>query len=42
MTDADRKKSKKKKAENKCKVCGYPIAKGEEYCGECVCEEDGL
>lgn len=27
---------------NKCKRCGYPISPDSEYCGECLCEEDGL
>ena len=26
----------------KCKGCGYTIALGCGYCGECMCEEDGL
>jgi len=25
---------------NKCKGCGTPIADGNEYCGECLCEDD--
>ncbi len=27
--------------ENKCKICGFPIAEWAEVCGECACEEDG-
>jgi hypothetical protein len=26
----------------RCKGCGFPIARGCDYCGECLCEEDGL
>ena len=25
-----------------CKSCGYPIHPSETYCGECMCEDDGL
>lgn len=34
------KQSKHKKAKNKCKGCGFPIAEWEDYCGECACEDD--
>lgn len=27
---------------HKCKGCGYPIHPSCDYCGECLCEEDGL
>ena len=29
-------------ATESCKGCGFAIAKGAGYCGECLCEEDGL
>jgi hypothetical protein len=25
-----------------CKGCGYPVSAGCGWCGECICEEDGL
>lgn len=25
-----------------CKGCGFTIAHGAGYCGECLCEEDGI
>ena len=25
---------------NRCKGCGFPIAMGNDYCGECICEDD--
>lgn len=25
---------------NFCLECGYPIAPGNKYCGECLCEDD--
>lgn len=31
---------KEKKKQNKCKICGYPIADTEIMCGECACEDD--
>ena len=31
-----------KPATESCKGCGYTIAKGAGYCGECLCEEDGI
>lgn len=26
---------------NRCKGCGYPIDPSEDFCGECLCEDDG-
>lgn len=34
--------SHKDELHNHCRGCGYPIHASEEWCGECVCEEDGL
>lgn len=28
------------KESNHCFSCGYPVAIGESYCGECMCEDD--
>lgn len=39
MKDAQKPKKESKKI-NRCKGCGYPIANYEDYCGECMCEED--
>lgn len=25
---------------NRCKGCGYEIHPSEQYCGECLCEDD--
>ncbi len=30
----------KKKKQNKCKICGFPIADNATICGECACEND--
>ena len=30
----------KKKKQNKCKICSFPIAESETICGECACEDD--
>lgn len=27
---------------HKCKGCGFPVHPSCTYCGECLCEEDGL
>lgn len=40
-----RKKLEKKKKQipqysNKCKGCGFTIHESENYCGECMCEDD--
>lgn len=43
LVDAEPRKKAKPKARakaNKCVGCGFTIAKGEKYCGECTCEED--
>lgn len=26
----------------KCKGCGFPVGPESDFCGECICEEDGL
>jgi CRISPR/Cas system-associated exonuclease Cas4 (RecB family) len=38
--ETEEQKDDKPPISNRCKQCGYPIALGEEYCGECVCEDD--
>lgn len=37
-----RRENRKNKKQNKCKICGYPISKDSEICGECACEDDGV
>lgn len=32
----------KRKRPKKCKGCGFEIHESCDYCGECLCEEDGL
>lgn len=27
---------------HRCKGCGYPIHPSEDWCAECLCEDDGL
>lgn len=30
------------KPTSKCKGCGFRVSADSEFCGECLCEEDGL
>ena len=30
------------KTQNLCRTCGYPIHQSEKFCGECMCEDDGI
>lgn len=32
----------KKSKINKCIRCGFTIAEGNNYCGECICEDDSI
>lgn len=34
-------KEKKGYAPNRCGSCGTHVAPGNDYCGECMCEDDG-
>lgn len=35
-------KKPRKRKQNKCKACGFPVSEESTYCGECVCELEYL